>query len=359
MINGGNGKHSDVDSYPASKMRGCPVDKAKAILNSYIKNITKVDQISQRFFKVTSGNYQFGLKMSNLNKKSVEKWLHVYQQARHKELLNILPVHLSTKGRLFEESNSSIYYLTPWIDEMDVSKKQEIENIYACIGSIHKKTARSHTINVKSLQKQFTLFKENNRIQMLTLMEHIKQFEANHYMSPFELLVCTQLHKLEQVNYELGQRIEALIDISEEQMEWRDCLCHGSLKYSHILHSDRSYLINWEKAHIDNPVMDLQLFYKNCIRYYDHSGNDLIDSFNVYHAKNPLTKNEINLLEIYLLDPTAYFDKINQYKSNTTNKLMIQQIKELLHVFRRMEFALHWIENKKVNENEIHDEKNL
>src|SRR5690625_6782484 len=88
---------------------------------------------------------------------------------------------------------------------------------------------------------------------------------------------------------------------------WNYSLCHGNLQFSHFFHSGQISIINWEKAHYANPILDLVLFFKNEAIHYDTTNAMLLDLFTAYLEENDLKSIEKFFLLIFLLYSLLYF----------------------------------------------------
>ncbi|WP_164668469.1 phosphotransferase [Virgibacillus doumboii] len=301
----------------------------------------KVDQISKRVFRVSDGNYEYALKESKLTEKELEAWEYVFHQAYSQNLTGILPVYLTKNSRLYTFHKQTYYYLTPWIPSMEISEKEAIKTLYDTIGGIHANTKRTQSIQTESAINSFTEYQKacaNLRAQSLY---YVELFEKNRFMSPFELLACTQYRLMDQVLFVLNNHIEQFIKAVEEN-EWNYSLCHGNLNLSHLIQHNYTYIINWEKAKFDNAVMDLSVFMKQQVRYYDRTPEQLTEAFSAYMSKNELTKSELHLLAIYLLDPFSYINLIEAYSDNPANDTMINQTIALQQVSRQLHMGLKW-----------------
>jgi hypothetical protein len=126
------------------------------------------------------------------------------------------------------------------------------------------------------------------------------------------------------------------------QSNWRYCLCHGQLDFSHIIFHHHTYILNWEKAHFNNAAIDLAIFYHRLVQHYDYPADHLIALFSIYTNENKLTELEMDLLSIYLLDPTDYITTIEQYANNPSHRSMMDQVKQLQHTHRQLSFGMKW-----------------
>ncbi|MFB4166620.1 hypothetical protein [Virgibacillus sp. JSM 102003] len=304
----------------------------------------KIERISKRLFRISDGNHYYALKQSLLNENNLDLWEYVYHQAYSQNITSILPVYLTKQSRLYVQYDQSYYYLTPWLTSNKLDHQQIINNLYNAIGEVHGKTKRTQLIEANTVVNTFNEYQKNCAELYRRQLYYVELFEKNRFMSPFELLVCTQFRMMDNVLSTLNSCIERFISEIQNDQEWNYSLCHGNLDLTHILLHNDSYIINWERANYDNAIADLSILFKYLVRNYDQSSSQLTDSFSVYTSKNILKKSELYLLAIYLLNPFPYINQIQDYIDNPSNDTMINQVKRLQYSARQMLFGLKWFE---------------
>ncbi|MBP1947684.1 phosphotransferase [Virgibacillus litoralis] len=304
----------------------------------------KIEQVSERLFRISDGKHLYALKQSNLTESNLAFWEYIYHQAYSQNIQSILPVYLTKQSKLYAINNQSYYYLTPWLSSNKLDQQQVIRNLYNAIGEIHVKTKRTQFVQTDTLISTFTDYQKNSAELYKKELYFVELFEKNRFMSPFELLVCTQFRIMDNVLTVLNNCIDLFISQIQNDKEWNYSLCHGNLNLEHILHHNDTYILNWEKATYDNAIMDLSILLKQLVRNYDQSSSQLTDSFSAYTNHNKLKKSELYLLAIYLLNPYPYIKKIQDYIDNPSNDTMINQVKDLQFTSRQLLFGLKWFE---------------
>ncbi|GAB3797168.1 hypothetical protein [Virgibacillus kimchii] len=317
------------------------VQKVLAAYNIYPLHI---EQITENVYKVSDGNRDYALKRSILNNEHEARiWKHVYEQAYHQNLNSVLPVYLTAKGELYAIQNQHIYYLSPWLEEAVVQKdKKTIEQFYRTIAYIHARTRQVQTAETSEFLPGFREYRSYCDHVQQSLLGFVEQFEKNRFMSPFELSVCTHFRDVEYSLMEMKRRIEQLMEIEEDTIPWSISLCHCNLEFSHMLKTRQLHLINWENVRYDNPTRDLVSFYKNEMKNYYAPTDEAIDLFKNYMNENELTKIELYILTIHLLDPTPYLTIVQNYTERKSGESMMHQTKILQQTYRQILFGLKW-----------------
>lgn len=309
-------------------------------LEAYSIYPVSIEKVTDRLFRVYDGKHEYALKRSLLSDRTLANWESVYRQAHSQNMAAIMPVYLTKAGDLYKKSDQSIYYLTPWIlVQKNESQKQSIEQFYYTIGMIHAKTKQSQLIQMDKLKSDFSTYQTFCEETKGMLLDYVKRFEKNQYMSPFELMVCTQYRDLEFALNTVKRRLDQFLYEDEEQLTWNDCLIHGNLKLSHLVNH---YIINWEYAQQGNAVLDLAKFYQQETVEFGNKADLFIELFSVYNKENELKLKEHYLLIIYLLNPTAYISKIQDYMNKSSDLSMVDQIQLLQHAYRQVIFGLKW-----------------
>ena len=120
----------------------------------------------------------------------------------------------------------------------------------------------------------------------------------NVFLSPSKFLIVKNMSLIFSVIDCCRKYLDMWYEIMKDKKCKRMVLNHNNLKLSHVLVNSNSYLISWDNAVFDVPVIDLCSFFKN-----EFFNIDIKMMFNVYYSKYQLTKDEIYLLYYYLLFP--------------------------------------------------------
>lgn len=325
------------------------VEDIKAVLQAYSVQPFYIEKKTDHLYWVQDHQQQYALKQSHLTLELIPMWEKVYREAYEQNLYAVLPVYLTRQGNIFRYYKGSIYYLTPWRGEaVTTFDKLTAERFFHNIGRVHAKTKQTHSVVTEDFSTTFQQYRDHCEQQKQQLLGFVEQYEKNRYMSPFELLICTQYRDIDFCLQESIRRIDQLIYEQETEKNWNYSLCHGNIYASHILkNKEQLYFINWEKARFDYPVYDLADFFKHETNRYDTPTDTFLQAFEYYMNENKLSKKELYLLIIQLLDAQPYLNQLEIHARS--KKTMIEQIVELQYEFRRILFGLHfsaYVENK-------------
>ncbi|WP_077327244.1 phosphotransferase [Virgibacillus siamensis] len=315
------------------------IEKAAGAFNLFP---VKMEQITDRVYQIDTGQHQYAIKRSSLGKKAkaLPVFEEVYRRAAKHTITSILPVYLTRHAGLYTEQNGQIYYVTPWISDDVNNNEQVIQSIYKSIADTHAKTKKVSHMDTSPVIEKFANYQKRCAAKQNKLLESVELFEQRRYMSPLELQVCTHFHILNDAFAELDRKIGDFNFELGATNKWNVCLCHGNLKSSHILHGDEPYLINWEKASINNAITDLVVFFKHQLCHWYQTSDKLMEHFSVYASRNSLNQAEINLLSLQMLDPQRYITTLDAYLRGSDDTMTSRTI-QLESALRQIKFGLY------------------
>ncbi|RLL47955.1 hypothetical protein D8M04_01370 [Oceanobacillus piezotolerans] len=309
------------------------------VLQAYPIEPTSIHQITDNLFQIIVHQHSFALKKSKLDQSTVSYWEYTYRTAYNNQLQSIIPVYQTKQNQLYYQEGEDIYYLCPWVEEERTSIDEgSIRALYQAIATIHEKTKRSQNMAGKEWSNDFKVYLSYCEDLEQQLRSTIILYEKRHYMSPFELLVCTQFRDVEYALREIRKRLDQFTKEDEKRETWNVSLCHRNLSTEHLR---GSYIINWENAGYENAIIDLVSFFRHEVRLFDAPKNSFLENFSYYNNLHPLTLAEVQLLAVYLLNPIPYFELINEYRSKEP-RTEISFIKELQKAYRVILFGIEW-----------------
>lgn len=321
------------------------LENVRGILEAFRVYPVEIEKYTDRVYYVKSNNQTYALKKSILNNDTLPFWHDVYRVAQAENLQHIIPVYINHRGDLYAGNENEVYYLTPWIESHH--RSLFIDKVYQTLGYIHAKTRKIHTLTESSREQSresFLIYQKQIYDLRKALLGHVELFESRHFMSPVELLVCTQYRDILKAFFLMDRRLEQYLENQSTISEWQVCLCHGNLSGSHILHGERTFFINWERSKYDNPIIDLSHFLKDRTLHYDNEGEALLSKFHNYMDENKLLIHELILLCIYLMDPSQYLQAIERYVNDSSEDSTINQVIQLQRLHRQLLFGIRFSE---------------
>lgn len=218
--------------------------------------------------------------------------------------------------RTLNDKNVS-YDLLEFVNTNDVPKEQKISDLIHLSGILHRKTSFNKEIDMDEVKEIY----ENILKEVNFLMNYYS--DLNNYidtivfMSPSEYLLVSNIDVIYYLLNFVKVEINNWYNYIKSKKVIRYSMIHNNLDLSHILESDRKYLISWSKSKLDMPINDLIKLYQD--NYYDLNLEDFIRE---YEMENKIDDYEYLFFLIKLAIPkrieftkNTYDDcyKINEY----------------------------------------------
>ena len=190
------------------------------------------------------------------------------------------------------------YEIYPYLDNRIKDNDDKGIDIIYLTSILHNKTTfyKNFTSDDKKKIYEERIDKLNKLSSYYDSLRYI--IEEEKYPSPSKYLLLRNItviyNSLDNSNY----FIKKWYDKVSSKDNKRVALIHGNLDISHIIENNNPYLISWDKARVDMPIIDIYNFFKNNYKYLD-----LNSLFDVYLTKYPLYDEEKYLLFSYLLMP--------------------------------------------------------
>lgn len=199
-----------------------------------------------------------------------------------------------------------------------------LPDLFRNIGYAHNSTLQTISIDKEKVQEDFMNY-HKKCIQFRKRFDHyMDEFEQKRYMSPVELLVCTHYRDINHLFNELFSLIEKFNSELSQVNEWKYCRCYGHKNIKHLLVKRHLYQNSHEHFFHGNAVMDVATMIECHANHYEWQDTELTEYFSIYLEVNQLEQVELYLLGIYLLDPTVYFQAVEDYATKATKRSMME-----------------------------------
>ena len=199
--------------------------------------------------------------------------------------------------KIYKDYDSRIY-LYEYIKPRELSNLEKLLDLIKISGKLHFKTSFKKEVDIAQIKEIY----EN----IVNEVNYLKAYyeDMNNYidtvvfMSPAMYLLVSNLDIINYLLSFIQVEIENWYDLVKDKKVIRYSLIHNNLSLSHLLESDYKYLISWENAKVDMPIIDLIKLYQE--NYYDI---DLEVLLNEYEKENKLENYEYLFLLIKLSLP--------------------------------------------------------
>lgn len=299
---------------------------------------TQVETITERVAKIEYQGKHYAIKKGNFKEGEVNLWKHVYDVAAEQRISAILPLYVTERKNRFIDKDSGMYYLSPWVESHNA--KHRPQELFIALGELHEKTVITETIESEAFIGPYIRYQQTVEQLYHHLLAYMEQCETSWYMSPKELLICTQFHDVEKACQLLKRHLDAYALSINENQTWRYALCHGRLDQSHVLQSEQLFIINWDQAHYSNPMDDLIYYFNQQTKRFTAPIDELLEALDEYADIFSLLESELHYLSIHLLNPLPYLQTIQTIRGQEDATSMLGQVKQLQQLFRQMMFGM-------------------
>ncbi len=164
------------------------------------------------------------------------------------------------KLSLEERSEVNVF---EYVEDISMPKEQKAIDMIDLVALLHNKTTYYKEVTADNYKEIYENLKDNivyteNYYNFLfeKLIEEV-------YPSPSHYLLLRNIYKVFEALKFCGEKLDDWLDNIKEEEKIRVAFIHNNLEIDHFMKSDKEYLISWDKAKIDSPILDLIKFYQN------------------------------------------------------------------------------------------------
>ncbi|MBB6451929.1 spore coat protein YsxE [Salirhabdus euzebyi] len=293
------------------------MSKLQNILKQYGMQSYQGEKLSPNALKVYTGNQYVVIKQSK-NSGLEDTFRMVYQTANEKQLATVAPLYISKDNTPIIKGKNHNYYVMPWFKaKMNESMTSSYHLFFKELGYIHQKTIAEKSVDLDNINNWTDAQKSKVKNTFYRFEKWIALFEAKHFMSPTELLLCHLYRDMRELCYNLEYWFGEWRDHISKEEKMRIVLCHGNLAPSHFIHTENGMVfINWENAFYGHPAKDISRFFYHVCRFHDAPINEMMEALDHYHSIYPFYKSDYALFALHLLNTDRLMKKIAQYIKN-------------------------------------------
>jgi len=228
----------------------------------------------------------------------------------------VTPFVLARGGQPFIPFEDGFVYLTPWVEGRSgkdlIEELDWIPDAFAQLGRMHRLSIGKHTDQMEFLYKEGVRLQESWNQRIDRLHEFRDMVSKRLYPSPIDAVFMANIDQLMEMSIQAAGRLEEWLRSAQEQEEIRLSFCHGRLNPDHIILGDQLSFINFDRANLDFPARDLSYLIRFLAARMG-SGAMVEDWLNRYIKENPLSNDEIEILNISLQFPALLVQFLERY----------------------------------------------
>ena len=164
------------------------------------------------------------------------------------------------------DSSRSDTYVFEYLNDISMPQEQRIQDLITLVAKLHNKTSFYKEVSEDKYKSIYEDIKNN----ILYLKEYYNNlFDISYndiYLSPSMYLFMRNYTKIKDCLLFCESELDKWYDLVKDIKRQRVSIVHNNLALRHFLRNEESYLISWDKALIDTPILDIVNLYKN--EYY-------------------------------------------------------------------------------------------
>ncbi len=197
-----------------------------------------------------------------------------------------------------------------YLEDNPTPNEQRMFDLIDTISLLHAKTSYHKEVTEDKYQEIYDNI-HNNILYLRGLYnEYYEEYLPLRYLSPSESLLLINISKIFDALNFCEERLNNWYDMVKEETKQRVSVIHNNLKVSHLIRNKDNYLISWDKACVDTPILDIVNLYHN--EYFNYDFGPILEN---YFKKFSLKDEEKELLFILIAIPLELkMDEKSEFK---------------------------------------------
>ena len=155
-------------------------------------------------------------------------------------------------------------YVFEYIEDENIMNPQKSEDLINLVALLHSKTSFKKEVTEEVYKEIY----ENIKNNILYLSDYYKKyyelFLHEIYMSPYHYNFVRNYSKITSALKYSESELDNWYELVSQKKNERISLIHNNLSLEHFIRSEnKDYLISWDKAKFDTPILDLVSLYQN------------------------------------------------------------------------------------------------
>ncbi len=225
----------------------------------------------------------------------------VKDKPKNKDLISIFNYLKSRNFYYFPEvykGSRDDTYIYEYVEDNNTINPSKSEDLITVVSLLHSKTSYSKEVTEETFKEIYENIKNNILYLKSYYLKYYDLFLKNIYNSPSEYEFLRNYSKLNAALNFSERELDNWYSLVKEKKNERISLIHNNLSLDHYLRSDKDYLISWDNAKFDTPILDLYKLYQN--NFWDLEFKAI---YNKYKMVNNLSQEEEKLFFVLISLP--------------------------------------------------------
>ena len=154
-------------------------------------------------------------------------------------------------------------YVFEYVEDNGVIDPSKSEDLISLVALLHSKTSFNKEVSEETYKEIYENIKNNILYLQDYYLKYYDLFIKSIYMSPSEYEFVRNYSKIKSALAFSERELDDWNSLVKEKKSERLSLIHNNLSLDHYIKSDRDYLISWDHAKFDTPILDLFKLYQN------------------------------------------------------------------------------------------------
>lgn len=235
-------------------------------------------------------------------------------------------VNFENYPKIIEYDERNIKY--EFIESKKYHEKIKNEEFIKTVALLHSKTQEYKEVGLEKYKKVYDILNNNINYMKKYYEELINNIEDEIYMSPSNYLIARNYTSIIMTLDNAINYLKKWYKIVENKTNERVCVIHNNLSINHFIKSNKNYLISFDGARVDTPVLDLYKLYKKELLKFDFT---LL--FKIYNDEFNLTDEEKYLFYSMISIPP----KVNKLDDELNDTYNISEI--FRYIYKTINFV--------------------
>jgi len=191
----------------------------------------------------------------------------IKKKPKNKDLIDIFN-YLKSRDfdyypKIYNYTRDNDSYVYEYIEDNNTINPQKSSDLITLVALLHSKTSFNKEVSEETYKEIYENIKNNILYLRDYYLKYYELFLHNIYLSPSEYNFVRNYSKIKSAldfsESELDNWYNLVVDKKNERISF----IHNNLNLEHYIKNDREYLISWDKAKFDTPVLDLVSLYQN------------------------------------------------------------------------------------------------
>lgn len=229
------------------------------------------------------------------------------------------------------DMNRDGFYVYEYIYEYKIPYEQKANDLIKIVALMHSKTVYQKDVDLQNYDDIYNNISNNIMFLKDYYSNLYDQIFLKRYYTSYENIFMNNYSKINNVLLFCTEELDNWYSLVSNKKSERVSLIHNNLKVEHLLSGEQNYIISFDQAKIDTPILDIVKFYKN-----EYNNLDFKEIFNTYLYHFGLNDDELKLLFILISIPEYLLfneDEFNNVKRISDLIIYINKTEDLIRPY--------------------------